>query len=127
MRNKHQTVDFKFYNESLADCIRLRRDLLDCLVGLSCDQSYDDTDTQLIHDHRLLRMLLDNAKYLRRLSIFHRINDADAALANSLDINAPLEELKLVGVSERSLQIIFKLKSLKKLSFERCDEITNNG
>ena len=48
-------------------------------------------------------------------------------MVDGLIINAPLEKLKLVGVSDRSLDIIFKLKSLKSLGLERSDEITNDG
>ena len=115
-------VDFKFYTESLPDCIRERPDI----VELFCDET-DSGTGDIIIDHQLLRMLLEKAKNLRKLCISHKINDADAALADGLVINAPLEKLKLVGVSEKSLEIIFKLKSLKHLGLESCDEITNNG
>ena len=124
---KTYKVDFKFYNESLADCIRIKPDLLDSLVEFSCDQTKNDTSEIIIEDHRLLRMLLEKAKKLRKLCIHHKINNADAALEDGLIINAPLDKLKLVGVSDRSLEIIFKLKSLKSLSLERSDEITNDG
>ena len=124
---KTYKVDFKFYNESLADCIRIKPDLLDSLVEFSCDQTKNDTSEIIIEDHRLLRMLLEKAKKLRKLCIHHKINNADAALEDGLIINAPLEKLKLFGVSDRSLEVICKLKSLKQLGLERSDEITNDG
>ena len=108
------------------DCILIRPSILGSFVGLSCDLTENNTG-EIIMDHQLLRMLLDKAKNLRKLCIIHKINDADAALADGLVINAPLEELKLVGISDKSLEIILKIKTLKQLSLERCDEITNNG